>query len=494
MVSRRVPKKASLTVAEDEASFEAKDESEQPVPKISKVQPLKLVDKTKKANGVNSSSNSMNKAETDLLKKCILRMITENNQRLIKDESQLEEIIHEMKVGKTEFLEVIQNLIISDMLYRDYHETDRTPNYSQNGFQGPNFVRSSIMVKSTMALSIQRFLNYLCDNISFKLQQKKISLNAALNHFKIPEWVIQIRNDISHYEMPEISQLIRTIDFCLNYVKFYSNDGVDSSVKDQGKKSEIEDAQIDFEYLVRNSRLDTLVGYLEKFIEVTNKSEDVTDKAKNSQILINKICSLIADCNKRTTLKAFFLPSTYLLDKSHLESLKSSLKVTDTLELAKVNFNSFMPLLKSISKYPNVFLILCDMMTEKVCLNFENLDSDVKAYQTEFLDKLLFRIQQFIDKTSEYIEQQKSYLVNIMDNLMRTPDMNLSKILRRHIKSLLKREIFTRDQIDPPLKIYTDYLNCVSNAAVSDKTRNQKKTSLIAAVEYFITKQLSESQ
>jgi len=129
-----------------------------------------------------------------------------------------------------------------------------------------------------------------------------------------------------------------------------------------------------------------------------------------------------------------------------------------------------------------------------VCLNFENLDSDVKAYQTEFLDKLLFRIQQFIDKTSEYIEQQKSYLVNIMDNLMRTPDMNLSKILRRHIKSLLKREIFTRDQIDPPLKIYTDYLNCVSNAAVSDKTRNQKKTSLIAAVEYFITKQLSESQ
>ncbi|MES1902398.1 MAG: hypothetical protein MHPSP_001124, partial [Paramarteilia canceri] len=340
------------------------------------------------------------------------------------------------------FLEIFKHLIQSKytLLHHKPSSSSKILSLSLTG--------NDLELRSLIALSIMRFVNYIHEN-SAQMLEDRLSMAQNLERLQIPEWILKLRNNIAHSTFPDLEILANALEFCFNFILSLAEfGGTVNWEKESFQTSNIQSCMLHALFFDFNSqKIENLIG-IYKGIDIYALKKGENCNVKEYKNLINKFKNLLSICNLQDFVAPFIsqkalLRSTVPKD-SQVDGMQNTASVTN--KSAEVWDLLTKKLIRQEPKLPIAFLNQCficlgEIFSEKVCLE------DLPKFYCELLR---FWIKRFLNQLNSFApsDEESSYLcITALKSLLNCPTEQTQVELESFLKFLLRNRIISKENI-----------------------------------------------
>ncbi|ELU17594.1 hypothetical protein CAPTEDRAFT_226006 [Capitella teleta] len=240
------------------------------------------------------------------------------------------------------------------------------------------------------AMALVRFINLITEKNQNKMFAKPV--HHLAEELGVPEWIVDLRHEATHGNMPTLAIMRTATDFALNWLK----EEYWESMFDAGDSGDADALAMDEK--VANMKKE-LRSHLDHFMEIQFKNYKKTDESEESSNAYKKSLKAVLYNIKPLLLKYRFeafsvvvSPGVFYLSYNQLEDLKEGLSqeilTASDVVLPKVVVRLLKPLLKMIHAI-NLTPVLLQTLMSKFTENKRLSDCLVVGWAATILTSLL---------------------------------------------------------------------------------------------------------
>ncbi|MEN2498769.1 MAG: Ribosomal biogenesis protein las1l, partial [Marteilia pararefringens] len=353
--------------------------------------------------------------------------------------------------------------------------------------QSPNQINDlelcETVQRSLHSVALLRFINYVYENCRSKLETS-LSFHADLRAIKIPEWLIDLRNDISHHGLPELSKLIVANQFILNFIKtkcFPEASGVE--LPENSDNAGNQPLKIDFGFIFEDQSISLVKQNFFQYANIClfiSQNKSMQEKEQYGK-LKNSIFSSI-NPNAKPKLKAEILLDILAHRGVICPTYEQMIKINDTL--FELEDNSIFALFQKLKTHWDPIISTAANSYENFHLRLMillviSMRSISKRHPLHhkliclWLEDIFKQYKDYIEKCQ--IEVSRLSIVQLLQELLLASSPQIANLLVSLLDYLNKKCLALNLKIDKVFEVYEQTLNTNQKYVMKQVLRAQSK-------------------